>query len=131
MKHLLLAALLAATVASCAAPDADPTRVAVASYVKQNTNDPTSYASARWGKPQRFTRRDSVKAVLAPIMAQPGYAASQGGFVDKLLASHAFTDTTRVGTQLTHSYRAKNKLGATVLDSAQFVVYRNGRVQQL
>ena len=48
--------------------------------------------------------------------------------ITKLAAS---TDTARLGTVLTHAYRGKNKLGAVVLDSAQFVVYKNGRVQQL
>lgn len=131
MKSHLLALLLAVGAAGCTAPDADPRHAAVTAYTKQHANDPASYESARWGKPLPFTRRDSVKAILAPILARPGYAASQGGFVDKMIASPAFTDTARVGTLLTHAYRAKNKLGATVLDSAQFVVYAGGQVQQL
>jgi hypothetical protein len=39
-------------------------------------------------------------------------------------------DTTRLGTQLTHAYRAKNKMGALQLDSAHFVVYKSGRVEK-
>lgn len=40
-------------------------------------------------------------------------------------------DTTRLGTQIGHAYRAKNAAGAVVLDSATFVVYRTGKVEQL
>ena len=46
----------------------------------------------------------------------------------KLLASR---DTARVGTLITHAFRGKNKLAAVVLDSGQFVVYKDGRVQEL
>lgn len=41
------------------------------------------------------------------------------------------TDTTRLGTQIGHTYRTKNPAGAVVLDSATFVVYRDGKVKQL
>lgn len=40
-------------------------------------------------------------------------------------------DSTRLGTEITHTYRAKNKAGAIVLDSATFVVHRGGKVEQL
>jgi hypothetical protein len=40
-------------------------------------------------------------------------------------------DSTRLGTQIVHTYRTKNKAGAVVLDSAAFVVYSNGKVEQL
>ena len=36
-----------------------------------------------------------------------------------------------MGALPAHAYRTKNKLGALQLDSAQFVVYKNGRVQQI
>ncbi|AMR27341.1 hypothetical protein A0257_09705 [Hymenobacter psoromatis] len=41
------------------------------------------------------------------------------------------TDTTRLGTELVHHYRFKNKTGAVVLDSGTFVVYPTGKVEEL
>ena len=41
------------------------------------------------------------------------------------------TDTTRLGTELVHRYHIKNKTGAVMLDSATFVVYPSGKVEQL
>ncbi|QDA59039.1 hypothetical protein [Hymenobacter jejuensis] len=40
-------------------------------------------------------------------------------------------DTTRLGTLFMHTYKAKNKSGAAVVDSAQFLVYKNGAVETL
>jgi hypothetical protein len=40
-------------------------------------------------------------------------------------------DSTRLGTGVVHTYRVKNQAGASVLDSSTFVVYRNGKVEQL
>lgn len=40
-------------------------------------------------------------------------------------------DTGRLGTEIVHTYRVKNKAGAVVLDSATFIVYPKGRVEQL
>lgn len=40
-------------------------------------------------------------------------------------------DSTRLGTEIVHTYRAKNRSGAVALDSATFVVYRSGKVEQL
>lgn len=39
------------------------------------------------------------------------------------------TDTTRLGMGCVHAYRAKNKMGALVLDSAYFTVMKTGEVQ--
>ena len=128
MKKLLLPVLLCAS--ACTSSDTEPTHAAVTAYLRQHANDPASYEAVSWSPSAAFTRRDSLKAVLEPIM-KTDYAAAQGGFVDKVLASPGFKDTARVGTRLTHAYRGKNKLGATVLDSAQFVVYNNGQVQAL
>lgn len=47
----------------------------------------------------------------------------------RLLASSR--DTSAVGTIISHSFRAKNKLGALVLDSARFVVGKGGVVTVL
>jgi outer membrane lipoprotein-sorting protein len=38
------------------------------------------------------------------------------------------TDTTRLGSFVVHTYRAKNKSAALVLDSAGFIVLKNGKV---
>ncbi len=40
-------------------------------------------------------------------------------------------DSTRLGTEIVHTYRARNKSGAVALDSATFVVYPGGKVEQL
>lgn len=52
-------------------------------------------------------------------------ADSVNQLVNKLTAS---TDTTRLGASIWHVFRAKNKLGALVLDSARFVVKKSGEV---
>lgn len=41
----------------------------------------------------------------------------------------ASIDTTRLGESISHAYRAKNKMGALVLDSAFFTVLKTGEVQ--
>ena len=51
-----------------------------------------------------------------------------------LLIANSFIgvkDTTRLGTEVVHTYRAKNQAGTVVLDSATFVVYPSGKVEQL
>lgn len=45
--------------------------------------------------------------------------------VDRLEAS---TDTTRLGESIQHTFRAKNKMGALVLDSARFIVKKTGEI---
>jgi hypothetical protein len=46
--------------------------------------------------------------------------------IDSLLA---VSDTTRLGYLITHTFRAKNKMGGLVLDSARFEVQKNGQVR--
>lgn len=75
-----------------------------------------------------FPDVESLRKASRLGMAAARAADSLQLIIDKLLASK---DTARLGTLLTHAYRGKNKLGAVVLDSAQFVVYKDGRVQQL
>lgn len=76
--------------------------------------------------------RHDKPAQTAAIMARYGKANK---YNDSLLAiANSFIgvkDTTRLGTQIGHAYRAKNAAGAAVLDSATFVVYRDGKVEQL
>lgn len=74
------------------------------------------------------TRSPGYKAIELRGQAAAERADSIGAIGVKLLASK---DSTRLGVVGWHSYRAKNKLGALVLDSSQFVVYQTGRVQAL
>ena len=64
---------------------------------------------ARYGKANKYN--DSLLAIA-------------NGFI-------GMRDTARLGTEIVHTYRTKNKAGAVVLDSATFVVYPQGRVEQL
>jgi hypothetical protein len=135
MKNLLFTALLLTS--ACTHSTSDLTHAAVTDHLKKNLNDPASYEAARWGKPVRFTRQDSAGIVSERLEAEYDKSVNILSDEQRAKISHSaivlgnITDTTRVGTYLTHAYRAKNKLGALVLDSAQFVVYQNGKVQQL
>ena len=78
-----------------------------------------------------LARHDSP-AKTAAIMAKYGKANKYNDSL--LLIANSFIgvkDTTRLGTQLTHTYRTKNPAGTLVLDSATFVVYPTGKVEQL
>lgn len=135
MKKLLLLLLL--SLAACSPNDSDPTHAAVTAYLQQHANDPAIYEAVRWGLPTAFTRRDSAAAAAEALSSQYDRTAAEGGtpqragLLNTAIRLEAITDTTRVGTRLTHAFRGRNKLGATVLDSAQFVVYRTGQVQAL
>ncbi|RZK23976.1 MAG: hypothetical protein EOO56_03170 [Hymenobacter sp.] len=76
--------------------------------------------------------RHDAPAKTAAIMAKYGKANKYNDSL--LLIANSFIgvkDTTRLGTQLTHTYRTKNPAGTLVLDSATFVVYPTGKVEQL
>lgn len=76
--------------------------------------------------------RHDAPAKTAAIMAKYGKANKYNDSL--LLIANSFIgvkDTTRLGTQLVHAYRTKNKQGQVVLDSATFVVYSTGKVEQL
>lgn len=78
-----------------------------------------------------LTRHDAP-AKTAAIMARYGKANKHNDSL--LVIANSFIgvkDSARLGTQLVHAYRAKNKAGALALDSATFVVYPGGRVEQL
>lgn len=128
MKKALFLAFICLSACS-QAPSLTPEQEAVAAYVKQNANDPASYAPVRWGKAVGYTRRDSARADAAE--AAEDAAKYGGGYQKRFDADMAITDTTRVGISLSHTYRVKNQFGATVLDSAEFAVYRNGKVVRL
>jgi hypothetical protein len=82
-----------------------------------------SLHSPRFSKIQQDSARaDAEKASESQLK----YGGT--GYQKRFERSISITDTTRIGTQLTHTYRAKNKLGALVLDSTPFVVYKNGQV---
>jgi hypothetical protein len=76
--------------------------------------------------------RHDAPAKTAAIMARYGKANK---YNDSLLViANSFIgvkDTTRLGTEVVHTYRAKNSAGTVTLDSATFVVYPTGKVEQL
>jgi hypothetical protein len=131
MKPTYYAAILLLSACSTA-PTATPEQAAIAAYIKANTNDPASYEAVGWGKPIVFTRKDSATALANKLhtayTASTGNSEERAKLINDAIKLSAITDTTRIGTQLTHTYRAKNKLGALVLDSTQFVVYEDGQV---
>lgn len=78
------------------------------------------------------TASHAPAAQLAAAQARYGKANKHNDSL--LVIANSFLgvkDTTRLGTEIAHSYRIKNKAGTTVLDSTTFVVYRNGKVEQL
>jgi hypothetical protein len=76
--------------------------------------------------------RHDAPAKTEAIKARYGKANK---YNDSLLAiANSFIgvkDTTRLGTEIVHIYRKKVKSGVMVLDSATFVVYTTGKVEQL
>jgi len=76
--------------------------------------------------------RHDAPAKTEAIKARYGKANK---YNDSLLAiANSFIgvrDTTRLGTEIAHTYRKKAKSGFMVLDSATFVVYTTGKVEQL
>ncbi|RZK30974.1 MAG: hypothetical protein EOO63_05330 [Hymenobacter sp.] len=84
---------------------------------------------------------DAYKASLArhdspaKTEAIKGRYGKANKYNDSLLAiANTFIgvkDTTRLGTEIMHTYRTKAKSGVMVLDSATFVVYTTGKVEQL
>jgi hypothetical protein len=135
-------------------PKADPVQAAVTAYLKKTLDDPASYQSAEWGKPTPWQQKDAdaLAAQDAAEKAKITYASakkmvghltptSRRLFNESAADAKHFqqledsllhtTDTTRLGQVITHTYRAKNKMGALQLDSAQFIVYKNGTVKPL
>ncbi len=76
--------------------------------------------------------RHEAPAQVEAIKARYGKANKHNDSL--LVIANSFIgvkDSTRLGTQIVHTYRAKNKEGGLALDSATFVVYPNGKVEQL
>lgn len=68
-------------------------------------------------------------AVLAGNQARTKQTLHEADSLSKVIARlHASTDTTRLGMSIWHTFRTKNKMGALVLDSARFIVKKNGEV---
>jgi hypothetical protein len=135
------------------APNADPTQTAVMAYLKKTLDDPASYQPAEWGKPKPWLQAEVNKASasklnerikvlydIAKLEMRPSIASKKD--FDKTTAAikrlqdeqdslRRAVDTTQLGSLLLHAYRAKNKMGALQLDSAQFIVYKNGKVEKL
>lgn len=76
--------------------------------------------------------RHDAPAKTEAIKARYGKANK---YNDSLLAiANSFIgvkDTTRLGTEIAHTYRTRAKSGVMLLDSATFVVYATGKVEQL
>lgn len=79
----------------------------------------------------RMTRMGASKAQMKPFDAHFNQLQKEvkhfQDLEDSLLNS---THRTQLGMRITHTYRAKNKMGALQLDSAQFIVYKNGQVKK-
>jgi hypothetical protein len=134
-------------------PKATPIQTAVTAYLKKTLDDPASYQPAEWGKPRAWQKDDANSIDIDSIKERSNIlfdllkserrprVASQKQFDETAAALKRLqnaqdslihtVDTTRIGTLLTHTYRAKNKTGALQLDSARFLVYKNGQVKRL
>ncbi len=78
----------------------------------------------RWGAAAPLTRGDSVALALLYMAQSPDRQER-----DRMAALHAYAakdSMAIVGTTFTHAFRAKNKLGGLVLDSARFIVGPSG-----
>lgn len=76
-------------------------------------------------------RHEPVAAVEA---AKARYGKANKYNDSLLVIANSFTgvnDSTRLGIEIAHTYRVKNRAGSVVLDSATFVVYPSGKVEQL
>lgn len=80
-----------------------------ASLAQHDAPAKTEAIKARYGKANKYN--DSLLTIA-------------NGFI-------GVKDTARLGTEIVHTYRTKNKAGVLVVDSATFVVYPKGRVKQL
>lgn len=130
MKYLLTILCLAVLASACSSsPSLTPSQQKVEAYLKKTLDDPASYQPARWGKESPIRRSDSLSYVAMARFASSDEDTRNSGLE---LTELAKKDTlTVVGTMLIHTFRAKNKLGGTVLDSARFVIGKTGAVAVL
>ena len=130
MKYPLTVLCLAVLASACSSsPSLTPSQQKVEAYLKKTLDDPASYQSARWGKEAPIRRSDSLSYIAVARFASSDEDTRNSGLD---LTELAKKDTlTVVGTMLIHAFRAKNKLGGTVLDSARFVIGKTGAVAVL
>jgi hypothetical protein len=133
MRIFLLGALLSATACSPASTKteavANPQHTAVESYLRKTLDDPASYQPAHWSKPEQLTRLDSARIVALALFATNNEDDTDQGLA--LVKSVGADSLKPAGSTFIHAFRAKNKMGATVLDSARFIVSPAGKVAVL
>jgi hypothetical protein len=80
----------------------------------------------------RLVEIGTDRKVLATTKHRADVYLHRADSVSKLMAKlEASTDTTRLGKAVWHAFRAKNKTGALVLDSALFIVFNDGKIAAL
>jgi hypothetical protein len=154
MKKLLLFCLLATACTS--SPTLTASQLAVVAYLKKSLDDPSSYQPLRWGKPVPYLRTQAEREEFGQLMAT--YKIQQDSVVDYIRGeaseaevarlkatadaimqraeplgkridnAEAAKDSASIGVVVPHTFRAKNKMGALVLDSARFIVPHTGAV---
>lgn len=146
MKYLLSVSLLLAT--GCY-PDGPPAALqqAVAVHLRQHV---AGYQPLRWGPLRKWRQVDADSLVilryrdradsLRQSWSRP-HALSGTHYADSIISLNerairlntiaAKYDTTRLGTQVGHTYQRRIASGQLVRDSAQFLVPRHGPVVQL
>jgi len=141
-------------------PDVPPVAIqeAVAAYVRQHSPQPASYQPVRWGPVRKWRKvdadsltilrhrdhEDSLRQWWRRTYAERGATLSErfGDSVFHLqdsLNMHAIKlntiaaayDTTRLGTQVAHTYLLRTAENRLVRDSAVFLVPRHGSVVRL
>jgi hypothetical protein len=115
-------------VKTAAAPAEDPAHAAVTALLQKKLN---GYVPVRWFPSDSWTRHDSLDMLVAPIKHGGILTKEEDAYVTQAEASAAFRDSTRLGTWTSHTYRFRTSHGDYLLDSNQFVVYKNGKVQPL
>jgi hypothetical protein len=138
MKRFLLAGVIVSALTGCSSSTIEkptstqltqePAHTAVTAYLQHRL---VKYAPVRWFPSDTWTRHDSLDMIVAPIKHGGVLTKEELAYVRKAEASADFHDSTRLGTWTSHTYRFQNSQGNYVLDSTQFVVYNNGKVQPL
>ena len=156
MKKLLVFHVSLLATACSTAPTLTPPQSTVSAYLKKTLDDPASYQPVRWGKTESYLRTqaereefrqlmttckiqqdnvivyiegDASKSEIARLKTTADVIMNRmeplGKMIDK---EEAAKNSTRIGDVVSHTFRAKNKMGALVLDSARFIVLKTGGV---
>lgn len=132
MKTALISTL-ALVAASCSpSPEksvGNPAQEAVSAYLRKTLDDPASYQPAHWGKEEPIRRVDSIHIAALPLLQSHNRQERDRGYA--LAESIGKDSATQIGITLVHAFRAKNKMGGVVLDSARFIVTKAGKVALL